>query len=130
MKHYYYYIEAGSVIDETTKFYRIAIGASAQDNRDYLYLIARAQQHNHYFEIVTLQSQCFIEKCLASLRSSYSSGVNVAAQVQTISAREFVKSCKHHCANPLNQSELSNRHQTNKVLSIDYRISSILKSRN
>lgn len=129
MKHYYYYIEAASVIDETAKFYRIAIGTSAQDNRDYLYLIARAQQNNHYFEIVTMQSRDFIQKCVASLRDSCSDGINAAAHVQTISAREFVRDCKNHCACPLNSSELSNRNHTNQVLNLDYRISKFLQSR-
>lgn len=118
MTHFYYYIEAGREMDDTSRVYRVAIGASIQANRDYLFLIAFSQSHGHYFEIVSESSKEFIAKVLAC-----------GYHLEPIFARDLVRGLKSQTANPLNQNALSNRHRFMMQTSLGYRVSSIIQSR-
>lgn len=50
MKHSYLYIEAGEVVDTTSRFFRVWIGESRHDLRAFARLQALASTRGHYFE--------------------------------------------------------------------------------
>lgn len=88
MTHYYHYIAADADINENTQFYSVGIGTSKQANSDYLFLIAYAAEHHHYFELFTTQTMDFVRKCKKSLAPIIPCTVK-------ISARDLVRALKH-----------------------------------
>lgn len=67
MTHYYLYIEAGHQIDENTRFYRVAIGESAQMLKRKAWLESYALEHGHFFVLWTLAAISFYDECRLSL---------------------------------------------------------------
>ena len=67
MTRYYYYVVAGRQCDQTTQIFKVAVGTNKQSQRDYAFLLANAQQHGHYFEIVSRESDEFIRRLRLSL---------------------------------------------------------------
>lgn len=116
MTHYHLYIAAGSVIDETTKVYRVAIGTSIQANRDYLFLLAHAEAHNHYFHIIDPETQEFMFRVCRSVSGHTLSPV-------TVPARLLAKAFKSATEIPLSHGTLSNQHRSRHVLDTQYRVS-------
>lgn len=57
MKHSYYYVVAGAMCDYTTLLYKVSIGMSLQGRRDYEFLKSYALQHNHYFCVLSAESE-------------------------------------------------------------------------
>lgn len=51
MTRNYIYIEAGREIDMSSRFFRVSIGTNKQANRDYLFLLAWATDHNYFREV-------------------------------------------------------------------------------
>lgn len=130
MTHYYLYIEAGREIDESTKFYKVAVGTSKQATRDYLFLIAFSESHGHFFSIVSESVQTFLDKIAVQLTGNPQASICTALTVRPISARELVRSFKASCAIPLNPSALSHQHRFQMQTSLDYRVASIIAKRN
>lgn len=61
MTHYYYYITAGNILDESSHIYQVAIGQSKAELSRYLFLVANAADNGHYFEIFSTKSAQFIQ---------------------------------------------------------------------
>lgn len=108
MTHYYYLIAAGRVIDDTTKYYKIAVGTSKQANRDYLTILALASEKNWYFEIVSPKSTEFVTKIAESVAGSQVTLPLLSLHFQKMSARDFVRAQKQHISVPLTSNSCRN----------------------
>lgn len=119
MIHYHLYIAAGAELDATAKFFKVAIGSSKQDQRDYLFLLAHSVDHFHYFEQWSSEVDAFLDKCwtLAGLERKL---------IQRVSARELVRALKANTFPSLSQQYLHNVHYMRNALDIAYRIQSNL----
>ena len=87
MTHYYHYIAADGSVDENTKFYSVGVDTGKQANRDYLFLIAYAAEHNHYFELYSVESTRFVGEVKKSLEP-------IIFCTMKISARDLVRAFK------------------------------------
>lgn len=67
MKSYYLLIVADSVIDNKTKFYRVAIGQSALDQKAFQALSMWANAHGHYFQKYCSEVDRFVFRIACSL---------------------------------------------------------------
>lgn len=122
MTHYYYYIAAGTTWDGTTAIYKVGVSKSRQGERDFLYLTAHSVEHQHYFEIVSAQSDTFVRRVKASL-------AEFAISVSYVSARDLVRSLRANEALSLSQEALHNAHTQRKAINLGYRIQSNLNAR-
>lgn len=122
MTHYYYYVVAGQVCDDTTQTYKVGIGYSAQSQRDYDFLKSYALQHGHYFCALSAESDIFMRNLLDSL-------AEFDIKLQHVKARSLVRLFKTSCAEPLNPSILSGKAYQLKQLDTSYRIISNLNRR-
>lgn len=117
MTHVHYYIAAGSILDESTKIYQVAVGSSKQATRDYLALVAYAVDHGHYFELRNHETIEFMTKVLHSM-----SNLKPTPVMQRVTARELIRSLRASTALPISPSVLANRHHLNYMLDVDYRL--------
>lgn len=122
MTRYYYYVVAGRRCDQTTQIFKVAIGTNKQSQRDYAFLLANAQQHGHYFEVVSRESDEFIRRLRLSLAE-----FNV--QLEWLSCRDLSALLRSVTTSPLQPSALHSAHLQRKTLSLNYRISSNLARR-
>lgn len=122
MKHCYYYVVAGAMCDSTTLLYKVSIGMSLQGRRDYDFLKSYALQHNHYFCVLSAESDIFMRNLLDSL-------AEFDIKLQHVDARSLVRIFKSSCADPLNPSILSGKSYQLKQLDTSYRIISNLNRR-
>lgn len=122
MVHYYYYVSAGAQCDAQTKIYKVAVGTNKQSQRDYAFLLAYAQQHGHYFEIVSRESDTFIMNLRRSL-------AEYDVQLEWLSCRDLSALLRSVVTSPLQPAALHGAHQQRKTLSLNYRISSNLARR-
>lgn len=122
MTHYHYYISAGSVIDETTRIYKVGIGQSRQGKRDYNALKALAEAHNHYFHIIDQDSDDFVSKVIHSI-----SGHTLSPMM--VSSKELRKALASAEDIPLSHGTLQNQHRMRLTLNLEYRVSSVLAQR-
>lgn len=122
MKHSYYYVVAGAMCDSTTLLYKVSIGMSLQGRRDYDFLKSYALQHNHYFCVLSAESDIFMRNLLDSL-------AEFDIKLQHIDARSLVRIFKFSSAEPLNPSILSGKSYQLKQLDTSYRIISNLNRR-
>lgn len=123
MTHYYHYIEADSSLNENTVFYMVGVGTSRQATRDYLFLIAHAAEHNHYFEIFSSQSAEFVRKCKKSLAPTIPTSVK-------ISARDLVRMFKNKERPAVNTPATPAQHFALMQLDSNYRLFCNLTKRN
>lgn len=119
MTHYYRYIIAGDILDETSVFYNVGVGTSLQAQRDHAFLLDYAAKNGHFYHIVDRQTDEFIQNVKNSLLPH-------SVNFQLISARDLVRSLKSQQRTPLSQTQLTNCHQLRMMLDLDYRISSKL----
>lgn len=120
MKHYYLFIECGSVLDSTAHFYKVPIGVGKQDTRDYLTLTALAADRGYYFKLWDNETTLFLFRCLDSVWGSHDSMV-IASHLALISCRELCK-VLHVGSNFENApSTLTNASHLMKYLNINYR---------
>ena len=129
MKHYWILICAGHQIDETTRFYRVAIGTSKQADRDFLFLTAFAESHNYFFEKDCVEVSDFYMKCVKSAVSCQNRpdfATNIAQQVD---ARNLVRAIKKSESLPISKPQLENFSHQMHFLSLNYRIFSNLNRR-
>lgn len=120
MTHYYLYIEAGQVLDETARFYQVGIGTSRQANSDYLYLLSRATESGHYFALWSDEVDDFLSKVKKSLHRS-------DLTPQRILARDYVRACKAAVAVPPSVTAAVNADHMRKNFDTTYRIISNLR---
>lgn len=122
MVHYYYYVSAGAQCDAQTKIYKVAVGTNKQSQRDYAFLLAYAQQHGHYFEIVSRNSDTFIMNLRRSL-------AEYDVQLEWLSCRDLSALLRSVVTSPLKPTVLHGAHLQRKSLDLNYRISSNLARR-
>lgn len=120
MKHYYYYIEAGREIDESARFYKVAVGSSKQAQRDFLFLTSFSVNHGHYFALVNTASIEFLDK------------VRISQGLREIDftycdARDLVRSFKSNTQLMKEHSLMVNESHQRKILDINYRVISNLR---
>lgn len=120
MKHYYFYIEAGREIDESARFYKVAVGSSKQAQRDFLFLTSFSVEHGHYFALVSTESVEFLDKVRASqgLRE---------IDFTYCDARDLVRTFKNNVQLMMEPSLMVNNDHQRKILNINYRIMSNLR---
>lgn len=121
MTHYHYYIECGQILGEDARIWVVGVGTSAQAQRDYLYLVAYAAEHNHYFALRTEDTSRFVLRVTNSLSLSDDA-------CRTIKARDLVRYFKAGDAMPFDGTQLLAAHRQRCSLSLDYRISSRLSA--
>lgn len=122
MTHYHLYIEAGRMIDENSHFYKVGIGTSQQADRDYLFLVAHAANHGHYFAIWSDEVSDFLAKVKKSLNLDF-------VPLQPISARDLVRHFKAGTMPQLSPNVLKNADSMRKFFNLDYLIASNLRRR-
>lgn len=67
MTRYYLYVKAGVRIDAGTRFYKVGIGESDQQERVRAWLAAYAAENGHFFVLWSVESAAFFVKCCQSL---------------------------------------------------------------
>ena len=87
--------------DSTTLLYKVSIGMSLQGRRDYDFLKSYALQHNHYFCVLSAESDIFMRNLLDSLAE-----FDIKLQ-HSMPVRSIFKG--QSCADPLNPSILSGK---------------------
>lgn len=117
MTHYWYYIAAGNILDETTRFFRVKVGHGAQADRDFLWLTAYATNHGHYFELVSDSSTQFVDRCQMSLSEFADCSLE-----RLISARDLVRHFKAGSLPDLPPSQLRTHAHMMRYLNLDYRV--------
>ncbi len=122
MTHFYYYISTGATWDDTTIVYKVAVSASQQGRRDFLFLTAYSVDHGHYFELLSQKTDMFIRRVLQSLSIYGTSIVHV-------SARDLVRSLRANEALTLSPGALHNTHTQRKALDTGYRVQCNLNAR-
>lgn len=116
MTRYYLYINCGTILDESARFYQVSCGTSRQGRRDLQFLQNYAAHHGHYFALRTSENEEFFRKCLRSAKSS-------ERDFAPITARQLIRSLKENTCE-LSQSVMTAaQHIFHMQLSIDYRIS-------
>lgn len=122
MVHYWNLICAGAQIDETTKFFRVAIGTTKQADRDFLFLTAFATSHGYFFEKDCPQVSEFTKKCLLSCSDLPDGAELVPNKIQLVSARNLVRALKAAEALPMSQNQIANFNHVAHFLSLNYRV--------
>lgn len=117
MTHYHYYIECGHILDEDARIWVVGVGTSTQAQRDYLFLVAYAADHDHYFALRSEDSSKFVLRVQESLALPDDA-------FRTIKARDLVRYFKAGDAMPFLDAQLLAAHRQHCALSLDYRISS------
>lgn len=102
MTHYHLLIVAGRSIDDSTQFYKVAVGTSRQADRDYLYLVAFCANHNYYFHLWDAGTADFFERICRSLDPSHDGLSIVRQRLQVVRARDIVRAFKR-CERPFVQ---------------------------
>ena len=115
MTHYYYYVIAGAICDDTTIIVKTSLGHSAQGRRDYLFLTAYSVQHGHYFEIVSAKSDAFVQNLLRSLSMSTDS-------VCHMTGRELVRYLKYGYLPTLSCVQVKQADHQRRLLDLNYRV--------
>lgn len=119
MTKYFYYVVAGAQCDGMTQPYRVKLGASVQGYRDIDFLRTYAKSKNHYFAMVSPESDIFMSNLLESLRE-------FDIHLEHVDGRELVKLFKQHIKQPLPSEQLHAKHYQLKMLDLSYRIISNL----
>ena len=94
MKHSYLYIEAGREIDESSRFFRVYVGASAQANRDYLFLLAHATNNNYFLQITSSVTDEYLLNIAKSLPNFESHFPLENLNLQHVQIRDLVRAIK------------------------------------
>lgn len=130
MVHFYYFIQAGKVIDKTASFYKVAVGSSRQCQRDYLFLLQFSVNNQCYFELVSEKSKDFLERVAQSLCASKQQNPLLELPLQHVKVRDLVRNLKSgtHAAVPV--STLLNKGRARSFLDINYRVFKNIAKRN
>ena len=94
MTSIYIYIEAGRVIDASTKFFKVEVGTGRQSNRDYLFMLGFAMSRNYYFELQSRETDEFLYK-IARGMGKYPAPLTLEAlNIQHLRIRDLVRAIK------------------------------------
>lgn len=118
MIHYYLFIASGQTVRADDHFFKVAIGATTQATRDYLFLTAYAVEHGHFFDLVTTESNAFLMRIRESLNLK-------VLPLQFVKARDLVRAFKAQQRMPLDANQLRNQHKHMKRVSEPYFLSSL-----
>lgn len=113
MTRYYLYIKSGVILNEDTRFYKLAIGEGCLGDRVKTWLEAYAHEHGHFFVLWSSSAADFYIKCRDSIGSK-------AADIIVLSGRDFVRSLKNGCEDPETLEACRNRHRLLMAISPDY----------
>lgn len=113
MTHKYYYIEAGNILDETSRIYIVNIGTTEQAHRDFQWLTDFSVEHGHFFQLCNVNVVQFVSKVRYSVK-------NLQHPI-SINARALVKHFKMNTRPVLSAVQLSNVRMTLKYLNDNYR---------
>lgn len=116
MTRYYIYIEAGPILDESSRFYRVAVGSSRVGQRELQFLQSYAADHHHYFQLRTLEVSQFCVRALKSIGRD-------CMDIIDVNARDFVRDLKNQTRPTLSANTLNNTHNQRFQLDLNYRIS-------
>lgn len=105
MTRNYIYIEAGREIDTSSRFFRVSIGTNKQANRDYLFLLAYATDHNYYLELNSSKVADYLLNIAKSLGDSTPGRTLDILNIQNVKVRDLVRALK-------NSSRISDRYLT------------------
>lgn len=94
MTSIYIYIEAGRVIDDSTKFFKVEVGTGRQSNRDYLFMLGFAVSRNYYFEKQSRETDEFLYKIAQSLGTYPTPLTLEALNIQHVRVRDLVRAIK------------------------------------
>lgn len=119
MLHKYLYIPESAAITDATRFYFVTVGHGKQSDRDYLFLLAHAAQHGHYFELFSGEVPNFLMRCLASI-----SPEPLAVPVHQVKIRDLVRAIKHDAAVPVSDGSDLSRHRLLNYLNTNYCLTS------
>ena len=119
MTHIYYYIAAGSVIDDTTRIYTVSIGESVRQQAILAWLTAHAAAHNHFFHVRDLKTSEFVHRIIHSI-----DGANLSPL--QVSASDLKKSLTSGEDFPIASGTLHTKHSQRSSLNLDYRVSNKL----
>lgn len=122
MKHYYLFITAEVTLDTSSRFYKVPIGSSKQDVRDYLTLTAIAVDRGYYFAKWDEGTNTFIDKCFDSLWGCHDLLV-YSNHLALVSCRDLVRMLKQGVVDSSPQHVLDNASHAMKYLDINYRCS-------
>lgn len=122
MTHYYDYIVAGRLVDQSAEVFKVGIGTSKQAQRDFLTLTAISVDRNHYFHIHDDKSCDFVMRVRQSVE-----GVLLPSTL--CAARDLVRYLKKGVPVPRVTDVLRSSHHQNTLLSLNYRISNSLATR-
>lgn len=116
MTHYYYLIETEGELHLNSRFFRLALGTSAQATRDYLFIIGWCESHGYYFEKDSVETSQFIMNCAKSF------GVTLAdLQVCSCTGRDYVRACKSLGYAVHNDLPSSRECQMRAAIDVNYR---------
>lgn len=121
MTHYFCLIMAGREITSDTRIFKVAVGASRQSDRDYLFLVAQSVEHNWYFEKWSSPVADFVQMVLESLAPELSDDPLGGTIVEGISARELVRNLKMGTKIPTDPQLFRNANNIRHWLSLNYR---------
>lgn len=127
MKRYYLYIDAGQILDESARFFKVGVGISKQANSDFLYLTAHAVNYGHYFEVWSDQVNQFLEKIANSFNHGKNELISDVLNIRLVSARDLVRHYKSSEALLNSQKNLVARDKFRKEINLNYRIISNLR---
>lgn len=96
MTHSYLYIEAGRIIDENSKFYRVFVGTSRQANRDFLFLLAHAESNNYFLQITSQVTDDYLLNIAKSLPGFQKHFPFDNLNLQQVQIRDLVRAIKAH----------------------------------
>lgn len=119
MTHYYLYIATGDTITPDALCWKVAIGSSAQADRDLLFLTAYSVEHGHYFELWSSPVAEFWNKVVTSLQPN-------PIDLMPIAARKLVRYFKEGEPYEIPTYARQNAARTLYYLDDDYRVSRAL----
>lgn len=122
MTHYYLYIRAGKTLCSDTRFYKVGIGESESQQRNYAWLESYAFEHGHFFVIWSPEAVDFLLKCLQSIDRDSS---NIIA----LKAVELVRILRDGHAEPSTFQTNVNRHRLMMKIDPNYYTFQMLKAR-
>lgn len=119
MTHLYYYITAGLEVDKTSRIYIVKVGHGKQADRDFLFLVAYAADHGHYFELRSETTSEFIMMLHQTLVDD--------SQMVFVSARDLVRAFKRGENIDRDQESLEQAHRQRIIIDSAYRASCLSK---
>lgn len=129
MVRFYYFINAGKVVDNSTTFYKVAIGSSSQCQRDFSFLVEFCRQHQCWLAQVSSDSKDFLARVALSISEDQQRNPLLGLPLVPIKIRDLVRFLKTGARVPCHLSSLLNRGRFRSLLDLNYRIFKSLSAR-